>query len=412
VDARRRGIGVLLANNALMSAGFYLLIPLLSVHLTRDAGFSATVAGAVLAVRQFSQQGLMLFGGAIADRAGYRPVIVLGLFVRAAGFMAFAAGDHLAVVLGAAVVAGLGGALFEATGKAALAALAPPADRPRLFSLSALVGGVGTAVGPVLGTLLLPYPFAWIGVVAGTFFLVAAALSALLLPSLADEGRERPPSLGETLRTVGHDRAFLLFTALLGGYWFLHNQIYISVPLRAVQVTGGAAIVGLLYTVFAVAGLALQYPLIRIASAYLAPAMVVGLGVAMMGLGLGLMAFAGAPGALGLTAMLVSAVVFAAGRALAEPAKDVVTAAMAPQESLACYFGVAFLALAFGGSAGNYVGGWLFDLATATGASALPWVLFAVLGLAGGAALAGFSRRGRQTSPVPPGPAAAARGIP
>ncbi len=55
MDARRRGIGVLLANNALMSAGFYLLIPLLSVHLTRDAGFSATAAGAVLAVRQFSR---------------------------------------------------------------------------------------------------------------------------------------------------------------------------------------------------------------------------------------------------------------------------------------------------------------------------------------------------------------------
>lgn len=226
---------MLLANNALMGAGFTMLIPLLSVHLTRDAGFSGAAAGAVLAVRQLTQQGLMLFAGALADRVGYRPIIAFGLLVRALGFMGFALSDALPVVLLSAVVAALGGALFEATGKAALVSLAAPEERSRLFSLSALTQSVGTAGGPLIGVAVLPLSFAWVGIGAGGFFLLAFVISAALLPPLAGgAGRAEAPTLGQTLRTVAQDRAFLVFTALLTGYWFLHNRQYISVPLRAV----------------------------------------------------------------------------------------------------------------------------------------------------------------------------------
>ncbi|MGH2353768.1 MAG: MFS transporter [Chloroflexota bacterium] len=382
-------MAVLLANSALMSAGFYLLIPLLSVHLTQNAGFSGAAAGAVLAVRQLTQQGLMPFGGALADRVGYRPIIALGMLVRALGFFGFALGDDLSVVLLSAVVAALGGALFEATGKASLAALAPDAERPRLFSLSALAGGIGTTGGPLLGTLLLPLGFAWVGIAAGVFFVLAGILAALLLPPLAPPGGGAP-SLGQTLRAVSRDGAFLRFTALLTGYWFLHNQIYISVPLRAVQVTGSAGIVGVLYATAAAAGLALQYPLVRLASRIMTPASTVAAGVALMGAGLGMMGLAGGPSSVAV--LVLSVVVFAAGRALAEPTKDVVVAGMAPAGSLAGYFGVAFLALAAGGSAGNYAGGWLFDVATATGSAVLPWLVFAVCGLLIAGALFAFSR--------------------
>lgn len=408
---------MLLANSGLMSAGFFMLIPLLSVHLTRDLGFSGAAAGAVLALRQITQQGLMLFGGALADRIGYRPVIAAGMLVRSLGFFGFGLGDSLPVILISAIVAALGGALFEATGKAALASLAPPEERPRLFSLSSLAGGAGSTVGPLLGVVLLPYSFALVGVASGAFFFVAFALSTVLLPPLtgAAAGEQAPP-LGQTLRAIARHRRFLVFTALLTGYWFLHNQLYIAVPLRAVQVTGSANTVGLLYAVTAIAGLALQYPLVRLLATRISPAAAVGVGVGVMGTGLGLMAFATA-GETALPIMLASMVVFAAGRAVAEPMKDVVTAALAPAAALAAFFGVAFLALAVGGSAGNFAGGWLFDVATASGAYALPWVIFAVLGIVVAIGLAGFTRHAAAAAastrvPAPTDVAAPVRGIP
>lgn len=417
ITLRRRGIVVLLANSGLMSAGFFMLIPLLSVHLTRDLGFSGAAAGAVLALRQITQQGLMLFGGALADRIGYRQVIAAGMLVRSLGFFGFGLGDSLAVILISAVVAALGGALFEATGKAALACLAPPEERPCLFSLSSLAGGAGATLGPLLGVVLLPYSFALVGVASGAFFFVAFALSTLLLPPLSgDAGGGPAPPLGQTLRAIARHRRFLAFTALLTGYWFLHNQLYIAVPLRAVQVTGSAGTVGLLYAVTAIAGLALQYPLVRLLGRRISPAAAVGVGVGVMGAGLGLMAFAdGAETA--LPVMLASMVVFAAGRAVAEPMKDVVTAALAPAAALASFFGVAFLALAVGGSVGNFAGGWLFDVATASGAHALPWLIFAALGGVVAIGLGAFSRRAAAAAPRVPAPApsdvpAPVRGIP
>jgi MFS transporter, DHA1 family, multidrug resistance protein len=79
--------------------------------------------------------------------------------------------------------------------------------------------------------------------------------------------------------------------------------------------------------------------------------------------------------------MCIAVVIFAAGRVLVEPSKDVVTSQFAPPDQLAAYFGVSFLALAIGGSAGNYLGGYLYDLAITTNATTLPWLLFASFGL-------------------------------
>ena len=393
-SSHRRGIAVLLANEALTWGGFYMLVPLLSVHLTRDAGYSGAVAGAVLAVRQFTQQGLMLFGGVLADRVGYRPVIAAGMLVRALGFAGFALSDRLPVVLLAAVVAALGGALFEATGKAALASLAPPAGRPRLFSLSATMGSLGVTVGPLVGSALLPLSFAAVGLAAGGFFFVAFLLSLALLPPLGAPAAAAP-SLAATLKGVARDRMFLAFTALLAGYWFLHNQIYISVPLWATRQTGRPEIVGVLNAVFAVASAILQFPLVRFATRRLPAGAVAATGVATMGLGLALF---GAGMAGGVPVFVAAIVVFAAGRALVEPTKDVLTATLAPPEGLAVYFGVAFLALAVGGSAGNLAGGWLYDLATGSGAYLLPWAVFLLVGLVVAACLLVFNRRQAHTA--------------
>ncbi len=49
-------------------------------------GWAAVMVGIALGLRQFIQQGLGIFGGAIADRFGAKPMIVTGMLMRAAGF--------------------------------------------------------------------------------------------------------------------------------------------------------------------------------------------------------------------------------------------------------------------------------------------------------------------------------------
>ena len=97
----------LLVNNLLMWGGFFMVIPLISVHYVKDLGWTASLVGIVLALRQFSQQGITVFSGALADRFGAKGLILLGLFVRALGFMSMACAETFPLLLLSSFFAGL-----------------------------------------------------------------------------------------------------------------------------------------------------------------------------------------------------------------------------------------------------------------------------------------------------------------
>ncbi len=85
----------------LVVLGFFVVFPLISIRFVDQMGWAALMVGIALGLRQFVQQGLGVFGGAIADRFGAKPMIVTGMLLRAAGFatMAIAHEPPAAVVL-------------------------------------------------------------------------------------------------------------------------------------------------------------------------------------------------------------------------------------------------------------------------------------------------------------------------
>ena len=70
------------------------LVNTLKVSAVAIAG--AFLIGLVLGARTFSQQGLFLLGGMLADRFGPRALIVAGCAVRVAGYLGLAAADAVA----------------------------------------------------------------------------------------------------------------------------------------------------------------------------------------------------------------------------------------------------------------------------------------------------------------------------
>jgi DHA1 family multidrug resistance protein-like MFS transporter len=132
----------------------------------------------------------------------------------------------------------------------------------------------------------------------------------------------------------------------------------------------------------------LQYPLLRLAERWLRPMPILTLGVALMALGLGAVALAGS-----VAGLVVCVSIFTVGTLLATPTQQSVAASLADQRALGSYFGVNALALAFGGSLGNLSGGLLTDAARQIGVPALPWMVFASLGLASAFGLALLGRQ-------------------
>src|SRR5438067_9292729 len=108
-----RPVQLLLLNQLTINTGFYMLMPYLAAHLSGELSLATWLVGLILGVRNFSQQGMFLLGGALADRFGYKPLIVAGCALRTAGFALLGVVDNIPTLLVASAATGFAGALFN-----------------------------------------------------------------------------------------------------------------------------------------------------------------------------------------------------------------------------------------------------------------------------------------------------------
>jgi DHA1 family multidrug resistance protein-like MFS transporter len=397
-EARRRGLLVMLADTFLMWGGFFMVIPLISVHYVDTLGWAAASIGLVLAVRQVTQQGLTLAGGALADRLGARDLITVGMLVRALSFAGMAYATSYPLLMLSALAAALGGALFDAPSSAAIAALTKAEERSRFFALLGVVRGLGMTLGPLLGALLLRFNFALVALAAGGSFFVAFLVTLVFMPQVRVAGEQRDLLYG--IRLALADRRFMAFNLLLMGYWFMWVQLTISLPLTARALSGTSDAVSWVYTLNSLMSMALQVPLMRLAERRLRPLPILVLGTALMALGLGAVGLVSS-----ILALLGCVALFSLGALLASPSQQTVVAELANPAALGSYFGVNALALAFGGGIGNFAGGLLYGLGQEYGVPAAPWLAICLVGLASAAGLWWLHQRLVRAADAVPEPA-------
>ncbi len=142
-QARSLGKYFLLIDNMLVVLGFFVVFPLISIRFVDNLGWAALMVGIALGLRQLVQQGLGIFGGAIADRLGARPMIVTGMLLRAAGFATMAVAHEPWVLWVSCVLSGLGGTLFDPPRSALVVKLVRPQERGRFFSLLMMQDSAG-----------------------------------------------------------------------------------------------------------------------------------------------------------------------------------------------------------------------------------------------------------------------------
>ncbi|WP_420122662.1 MDR family MFS transporter [Nakamurella sp.] len=252
-------VRTLLATQFAFNVGFYAVVPFLAVRLHEDLAATGTAIAVTLAVRTFSQQGMFVVGGALADRYGARRVMVAGTAVRSLGYLALALAGSVPWMIVAAALTGIGGALFSpalesllAAGGTDRSAPAGPADggpdkpsRERLFALLAVCGEVGAVLGPVLGALLLMHGFSAVALAGAALFAVVGVVLWLVLPPgrarrpgpRVDRGADRPepPSWRAALR----DRRFVVFCLAYSSYLLSYNQLYVALPVELDRISPG-----------------------------------------------------------------------------------------------------------------------------------------------------------------------------
>jgi DHA1 family tetracycline resistance protein-like MFS transporter len=147
--------GIVAMSVFLNFAGFTLIIPVLPFSVARyaaaaDVAFWVALILAAHAATSFVSAPVL---GAMSDRFGRRPVVLISLIGSAAGFAVFGLGGALWVLVLGRLIEGLTAGSISAL-YAYIADTHGPAQRGPAFGMLGAAGGAGFMLGPVLGGLL------------------------------------------------------------------------------------------------------------------------------------------------------------------------------------------------------------------------------------------------------------------
>ncbi|MFI9201572.1 MFS transporter [Streptomyces sp. NPDC053048] len=406
-----RSVQLLMANQFTINLGFYMLMPYLAQYLSGNLGMAAWTVGLVLGVRNFSQQGMFFFGGTLADRFGYKPMIITGLMLRIVGFAVLGIVDSLPALLAASAATGLAGALFNPAVRAYLAHDAGE-RRVEAFALFNVFYQAGILLGPLVGVALTGVSFRLTCLVAAGVFTVLSIVQIRALPARTPSHDPDSPatSVLSQWRTVVSNRPFLLFSLAMIGSYALSFQVYLALPLEVRRLAGseqvGTVGVGLLFAASGLATILGQTRLTAWCKEHWGAGRSLVTGLTALGIAfLPLLAAtavpvpAAGPGrwALAVVPPLLSALLIALGTMLAYPFEMDTIVALAENRYVATHYGLYNTICGIGITIGNLLTGVALDTARSAGAPALPWLVLATTGGVCALAVLGLHRTGRLT---------------
>ncbi|ANS69260.1 transport system permease protein [Streptomyces lincolnensis] len=257
---------LLILTQLAFNIGFFAVLPFLSAHLGQAVGMAGWLVGFVLGLRTFSQQGLFVVGGALADRYGIRPVVLAGCVLRIGGFAWLGYAAQTWSVICAVLLIGFAAALFSPAVESEVARQAivheeHGGSRTRVLALFTVAGQAGAFVGPLIGALLLSVDFRTVCLAGAGIFVLVLAGHAWLLPQHIP-GRERVHlrgGMGPLLR----NRRFLALCCAYGAYLLAYNQLYLALPAEVERAAGSQAPLAWLFALSSLLVVTAQLPLTR-----------------------------------------------------------------------------------------------------------------------------------------------------
>jgi MFS family permease len=408
VRSFNRPIQLLLVNQLTINLGFYMLMPYLATHLAGDLGLAAWLVGLVLGVRNLSQQGLFLVGGSLADRLGYKPMILAGLVLRTMGFGLLGFATSIPALLLASALTGLAGALFNPAVRAYLAQEAGE-RRVEAFAVFNVFYQLGILAGPILGLLLGGIAFRLTCAVAAVLFAVLAAFQARALPGRRGSRADADGSMLHDWRQALGNRAFLLFSLAMIGSYVLNFQVYLGLPIEVRRATGGESGVMILFAVSGLLAVAGQVRITAWAKARWSPAQAIIRGLALMGAAfvpLALTALLAWPSStngtggtlahgLALAPILISTLLLTLATMVVYPFEMDTIVTLGGPRMVGTYYGLYNTLSGIGIAIGNLATGAALDAGSRMGVPALPWLVLTVLGVACAVAVHALNLSGR-----------------
>ncbi|HEY3682792.1 MAG TPA: DHA2 family efflux MFS transporter permease subunit [Streptosporangiaceae bacterium] len=210
---RRRWIilGVLVISLLVVVLDNTVLNVALKVIADPKAGLGATQGELQWAINSYTLvfAGLLFTSGVLGDRLGRKRLLIIGMIVFGLGSLFSAYAQDPGQLIAARAVMGLGGAVVMPQTLSIISNVFTPAERPRAIGIWAGAVGLGIAIGPTLGGLLLDH-FWW-----GSVFLInvpVVIIGVTAMAVFAPESRDPKPGRLDPLGVLGSILGLVLLT--------------------------------------------------------------------------------------------------------------------------------------------------------------------------------------------------------
>jgi MFS family permease len=339
--------------------GFSICMPFLSLYLYQDRGLSMTQVGIILLAAGLCSAISQALGGALSDRFGRRPILLIAASVSIFLYSGLAVLIGISAPVWAITVAYIvGRSVLTITRPVISAMVADFTSKERLteaYGILRIGANIGWAAGPAIGGYLATFlPYGWLfGVPVLTCGIVA--LIAFFFVHESSRGTNRRVGFRSILPPAG-DRAFLAFVAVSILLFIVMGQMASTLSIFAVDKVGfSTAQYGLILTLNGLIVIFFQYPMTlalrRIAKFR---ALILGSLLYLFGyLSFGWITQFG--WALGAMAIIT------AGEIINSPVTLSVIGELCPQDQRGRYMGLFGLSETIGMSMGPLVGGLLLD---------------------------------------------------
>ena len=210
---RRRWVilGVLVVSLLVVVLDNTVLNVALKVIADPQDGLGATQGELQWAINSYTLvfAGLLFTSGILGDRLGRKRLLITGMIVFGLASLASAYAQDPEQLIAARALMGLGGAVVMPQTLSVISNVFTPAERPRAIGIWAGAVGLGIAIGPTLGGLLLDH-FWW-----GSVFLInvpVVALGVTAMAIVAPESRDPKPGRLDPLGVLGSIVGLVLLT--------------------------------------------------------------------------------------------------------------------------------------------------------------------------------------------------------
>jgi len=367
---------------------YYGVFAVLSVYLTDPEangglGFSSEQSGTLMGVVTFTIYFLPTLAGAIADRLGYRKILLIAFAVLTSGYLLMGQYTSYHGIFLAFLLVGIGAAFFKPVIVGTVSKSTNNSNRTVGFGIFYMIVNIGAFIGPFVASKLRDIQWQYVFVMSATIIAINFIPVIFLY---REPGRKTDPSavpVGKKVKEIFRnffmvlsDLKFLTFILIMSGFWMMYMQIFYTMPVYITQWMDTTVIYD------SARWIAFAFGKTQDGVGIIRPEMIQNLGAASIvffqvlmsslvkgvapirsiTVGILVSALAMSAMSMGMNGwiIVVAIVIFAFGEMISSPRTQEYVSIIAPPEKVGVYMGFSFLPLAIGSFAGGFLYGKLY----------------------------------------------------